>query len=487
MPKLPELTAERVEAFLHGFLLSGLASPVTSPDFHFEMWQMTCSDHPKVAMAAPRSHAKSTAVTFTHSLASALFRRDPYVLVVSNTYGIATEFIRSIYETLTRNAKIRAVFKVDGFDMETQDDIIVRLQGGYRFRFKALGFGQSVRGVNWGTQRPTLVVVDDGEDDEMVASEDRRTKAENWFISALLPCVDPQRGRIRVVGTFLHMDALLTNLCDNPEWMSKVWEAHNDDFSEILWREMFSREKLLAIRRDYITRGKLDMYNCEYRNRVIDTTSGYFRADEFVPMTEKEKSKEFRKTLIPYAGGDFAWSTKEKRDFTVFPIVYTDHEFNVYVYFVLKRRMDSMETVDEMFGLQEAFDPLVWFNERGAISASLQAAVEMRTRQTGKTLNIQEMPVNKEKTIRARPFQAKMRQKMVKWNVDADWFPEVMQELLEFPKGKHDDVVDALAHIFIGLAEMPVPDTPEDEEEEEFRQREREIVVWGGREPVTGY
>lgn len=485
--RLPELTPDRVEAFLHTFLMDGLASPAPSPEFHYDMWTMACSDHPKVVCAAPRSHAKSTALTFAYSLASLLFRRDPYILVVSNTYPLATEFIRSIHYVLERNEKIRRFFHIDAFEIDTQDDILVRLKDGYRFRIAALGFEGSVRGKNWGSQRPTLIIGDDMEDDEMVASDDRRAKAANWFRSALLPVLDPKVGRMRIVGTFLHMDALLVNLCDNTEWWSRVWEAHNDDFSEVLWPEQFDEEKLRKIRQEYINGNALDKYNCEYRNRVIDDTSGYFRKAEFQPMSDQQKSPEFRKKLMCYAGGDFAWSQKQNRDFTVLPIVYMDHDFNLYVYDLFRKQADGKEVVDEMCAMQKTYQPLVWFNERGAISNSLNAALEMRMRQTGAVLNIQEMPTHKEKTVRARPLQGFMRQRKVFFDTEAEWFPALQQELLEFPKGKHDDIVDALAHIAIGVSEMPAPDTPEEEEEEEFFNRRKQTVVQGGRDVTTGY
>jgi predicted phage terminase large subunit-like protein len=488
MSDRPQLTVDLMDGFMRQLLMPNLATPRASPKFHRECWEMVLSDYPRVAIAAPRGHAKSTAVTFACSLASALFRRDKYTVIVSRTYTLATEFIRTIKDTLLTNEKIQKAFGFSHLVMDTADDFIVQLNDGYQFRFQALGFGGSVRGLNWGTQRPTAIYIDDAEDDEMVMSPDRRDKALNWTLASLQPMKDPVVGRIRAVGTFMHIDSMLRNLTLSKKWRSKVYEAHNDDFSQILWPEMYTKAKLLDIRGDYDELGKLDLYNMEYRNRVIDASTAYFHKDEFLPIQDRHKTLEFKSTLSWWAGGDFAWSVQSRRDYTVLPVVATDHDNNMYVYFIHRARMDAADTVDEIFNIQEAFNPGIWFNERGAISNSLQAAVDMKQREKGVFINIQEMPVINDKRTRARTLQARMRAKTVYWDTDADWFPEVQQELLEFDRGAHDDCVDALAHIAIGLAGEATPLSPDEEEELEYEQHRRETYKrQGGRDRMTGY
>lgn len=490
-PKRVKLTSAHMEAFMVAYLMNDLASPVGTPAFHFDLWDMFTDAHPLVAAAAPRSHAKSTAGTFAYSLASALFRVDKYIIIVSRTYTISVEFVRSIKMTLENNEKLRRDFGIEKFEIDAEDDVIVTCRDGYQFRIKALAFLGSVRGINWGTQRPTLVIVDDAEDDEQVLSQERREKAMNWMLAALLPVVDQQVGRVRVVGTFLHNDAMLVNLCSSDSWMSRVWEAHNDDFSQILWPEMFTADKLKSIRQRYIDAGKLELYNMEYRNKVVDTSSGFFRKDEFVPMEEHEKTDAFKKSLTWYASGDFAISTKERRDYTVFFHVGFDYTFTMYVYFVLRERMDGPRILDEMYALQNGlFPPELWFLEKGAISMALEAGIDARQRQSGTFLNIQPMPAIKDKITRARPLQARMRAKKVKWDTSADWFPEIQTEFLEFPRGKHDDAVDSLAHMAIGLADQVVtPQTPDEIDEEEYWRRKEQTSSSfnGGRNKTTGY
>lgn len=484
---LPVLTVDLMEGFMGKVLLPDMATPRDTPPFHRRMWAKCLSDNPQVAQAAPRSHAKSSAVTYGFGLASALFRRDPYIAIISRTYAIATEFIRSYRTAVTMNERLRRAFGVQGIVKDAEDDMIVRMQDGYEWRVQALGFGGSVRGFQWLTQRPTLIIVDDAEDDEGVLSPDRRRKEMDWFLSALMPMSDPMRGRVRVVGTLLHIDSMLANLCADKEWDSDIYEAHNDSFSQILWPEMFNKEKLLQIRRRYESQNRLDKYNMEYRNRVVDTSSGYFRGNEFLPMTSEHHRDSFKESLYFWGGGDFAWSQREQSDYTVLPIVATDYQGNMYVYDMARGHFDSQQVVTRLFELQEQWNPQVWFNERGAIHNSLKAAIDMEQRRKGVFLNIQEMPSVKEKRVRARALQARMRGRSVYWDTEADWYPDAKMELLQFDGGKHDDIVDALAHIAIGIASEVDPDAPEDIEALEYEQRKRETTVADGRNRRTGY
>jgi hypothetical protein len=70
---------------LHGFVQSTLQrkfdQPVATPDCHLEWWDLCCSEDKNIAIAAPRKHAKSTAITFSYVLAAALFREHQFIII----------------------------------------------------------------------------------------------------------------------------------------------------------------------------------------------------------------------------------------------------------------------------------------------------------------------------------------------------------------------------------------------------------------------
>jgi hypothetical protein len=82
--------------FAGGLLSKGFDEPAPTPECHREWWEMACSDHQYVAIAAPRGHAKTTAITKCYTLAAVLFRSADFVLVVSDTYNQACLFLGEI-------------------------------------------------------------------------------------------------------------------------------------------------------------------------------------------------------------------------------------------------------------------------------------------------------------------------------------------------------------------------------------------------------
>ena len=64
---------------------------------------------------------------------------------------------------------------------------------------------------------------------------------------------------------------------------------------------------------------------------------------------------------------------------------------------------------------------------------------------------VQELPADKDKITKALPLSARMESGDVLLKAEAPWLPDLERELLTFPLGAHDDMVDALA---LGAQEM---------------------------------
>lgn len=76
---------------------------------------------------------------------------------------------------------------------------------------RALGAGQGVRGLKHRHDRPTLIPVDDLENQEECASAEQRHKLWDWFHNTLLKA-GTGRTNVIVVGTIVHYDSLLAKL-----------------------------------------------------------------------------------------------------------------------------------------------------------------------------------------------------------------------------------------------------------------------------------
>ena len=162
------LTAEQVYGFSESLLKWRYDNPAPTPDFHRELWGMCCSSHRLVAIAAPRGHAKSTAITHAYTLANVCFREAQYVMIVSDTEEQATLFLEDIKNELLENQNLRTLFKINKFLKDTGTDVIVQMDDGHLFRIIAKGSMQKIRGRKWRSKRPDLIVGDDLENDEIV-------------------------------------------------------------------------------------------------------------------------------------------------------------------------------------------------------------------------------------------------------------------------------------------------------------------------------
>lgn len=476
------MNAERICGFVNRILYSRLDAPKPTPMFHMELWALCCSDNKQVAIAAPRSHAKSTAVTHAYVLASVLFREKDYVIIVSDTEEQAAEFLGDIKMELKENEELQTLFGVAKIIKDAVTDCVVQMNDGYLFRILAKGAEQKIRGRKWRGKRPNLIVCDDLENDESVENKERRTKFRRWFFSAAKQSLS-DHGVIRVVGTILHDDSLLNRLLKNKTWVTKRYAAHAgfDDFSNILWPSKFSEKRLREIRQEFIEENDPDGYSQEYLNDPIVEKAGYFRRDDFVPMEADDHKRRMRY----YAGIDFAITKTDRSDYTVIPIVGVDDSGMLYVVDVRRGRWDSLQIVDEMFAAQKAYDPDLFAAESGVIEKAIGPFLrnEMFKRQI--FMNLHPMTPTKDKVSRARSLQARMRANGVKFDTDAEWFAPLQEEMVRFPKGTFDDQVDALAWIGLMLDSMVEAQTDEEYEDEMYDEEFGFEPT--GRSLVTGY
>ena len=479
-----ELTAELIKGFTGSVLAPRFDNPAPIPKFHEELWELCCLDDDRVAIAAPRGHAKSTSTTLSYVLAEALFRSSKYILIVSDTEGQAAQFLGDIKVELAENDALQDLFGKMTFLKDAETNLVISMEDGYQFRIVAKGSEQKVRGLKWRNRRPDLIVGDDLENDEMVMNRDRREKFRNWFYKALLPC-GSDTCKVRIVGTILHLDSLLERLLNDTSWTTKRYKAHNEDFTEILWPEKFTKERLQRIRQGYIQQGMPEGYSQEYLNYPIDEENAYFRREDFQSYDEDDLQ---HKHLYYYSAVDFAISDKERADYTVIATVGVDSENNMYVVDLRRGRWDSLEIIEEMFSVHHRYRPEVFTVEAGAIQKAIGAFLKKEMFQRSVFLNLNPLVPVKDKQTRARSIQARMRMGGIYFNKDASWYADLEQEMIQFPRSQHDDQVDALAWIGLSLDKYlegkTQQEVADDDWDEEF---EDDDYDFSGRCISTGY
>jgi predicted phage terminase large subunit-like protein len=477
-------------------LSSGFDEPAPTPQCHLDWWTLCCSTHKYVAIAAPRAHAKSTAITKCYTLASVLFREHDYVLIISDTYAQACLFLGEIKREIVQNETLRELFEVQELLMDRENDIIVLFKDGKMFRITALGSEMKVRGLLWNNKRPNLIIGDDLENDEIVLNQERREKFRNWFNNALLPCLS-ERGKARVVGTILHLDSFLERRMPEDRsantvteelrtymkrptkgWMSVRYAGHGPDatFDSILWPVKWTAERFKEIQARYVADGNPEGYYQEYLNRPIDPAHAFFKKEDFVPMSEDNYKLPMH--LYPtYLACDLAVTTQTKRDFSVFGIATTDEKGLLYVRHVIRERMDSKEIVDTIINLHSIYSFSTLLIGKGTLEKSIGPFLrDVQNQLPDKFFHMEAIPEVVDKRQRAQSIRARMRAGGVRIDKKGLWYPELEAELLQFDRGAHDDQVDMMSLYGMFLNKLHTAPSSKEIEEEMWEMENKDNV-----------
>lgn len=511
------LTAQAVYGFTREILLSNFDDPQKTPDFHYEMWEDACSPQRYIAWAAPRGHAKSTAITHSYSLAALCFREFQYILLVSDTEGQAIQFLYDIKVELLENDRLRSLFKVKRLIKDTETEIVVEFTDGYQAKVSAKGALQKLRGMKWRGKRPQLIIGDDLENDEIVMNDDRRAKFRAWFFNALVPCLS-KNGKIRVVGTILHFDSLLmrwmpdvadAETVNTPlkmystkktAWKATLYRAHPslDDFSEILWPEQFNEARLKEIRQGYIDQSFSEGYSQEYLNYPLDETNNYIRKQDLRPLDTTDKQyEEF------YVAADLAISQKDQRAWSVIVVGGRSASGVIKIRDVRRFRGDSYTIIDEIVSVIQRYKPVLFGIEKENIARAIGPFLQHKLVEMNLPNDcLLELPPIHDKIQRGRTFQSLTRAGLIEFDTEAEWWPKLFNEIIQFPRGVYSDQFDALAWLCYMIQHMT--DAPTYEHLQDAARQEEYIETFQdfnpnvdptfgnyyqgrGRNRITGY
>lgn len=255
--KRRSLAATSPRKFAQIYLAENCSKPFSQmhEDLFTDLQDLITKRGGRLAVAAPRGHAKSTIVSMAFVLWCLFYEKEKLILLVSATRDQAVQLLGHIKEQLLRNELLRTDFpelcRLDGGPgsgrqpKPWRDNRILLANGGMA---AAYGAGQSLRGARNNRERPGLVIVDDLEDQEHVITEDQRIKLRDWFNRTLLH-VGHTETNVIVVGTLLHHDSLLANLVNYRSsagggWTSKRYQAvlRFSDRSDLWdrWASIFS-------------------------------------------------------------------------------------------------------------------------------------------------------------------------------------------------------------------------------------------------------
>lgn len=422
------------------------------------------------------------------------------IINVGYNLELPMKFSRKVREVM-RDRAYHAMFGGTQLDPESQAVEAWNTTKGGGFTAAGVGGGITGKGAH------ILIVDDPIKNQEEADSMLVRDKLWDWYQSTAYTRLAPGGG-VLCIETFWHDDDLAGRLqaamSSDPEAdqfeiirypaLSEQWEYRDDSDPDVpgpifrydaeidvanpplgvsrnltllrpkdfcLHEERYPTDALKRIRANLQPR----IWSALYQQNPVPDEGMYFKREYF----QYRRALPRPDGLSLYTAWDFAIGEKQQNDWTVGATILQDEDDTLYVLEIFRMKGDSFQIVEAMLDTA-----LRWGNipgtgyligaEDGQIWRAIEPLLKKRMDERRQYPPYEVLRPMTDKIARARPLQGRMQQGRVVFPENAGWREQAEQELLRFPAGAHDDVVDALAwavHLCMGKApprrEAPKP------------------------------
>lgn len=313
-----------------------------------------------------------------------------------------------------------------------------------------------VGGAITGRGADVLLIDDPIKNREEADSEVYRNKVWGFYTSTAYTRLNPQAAII-VILTRWHLDDLAGRLLKAQSEGGDQWEviefpaiALADEKyrlrGEALWKDRYSLETLAKIRK---TIGIYD-WSALYQQKPILIENQEFKPHWFKKRTIDDVLRLETRSFITV---DTAISEKASADFTGIVRNFVDRE-NKWNIRVKRLRVNPKELIDTLFQLNDQDKPEKIGIEKTIYLQALKPFLDDEMRKRNKFLPIVELEhYQTAKETRIRGLIPRYDSYSI-FHIENEC-TDLEDELLSFPKGAHDDVLDALAYQ-LQIAEAPI-------------------------------
>ncbi len=413
------------------------------PPFHREMYEMAYRNEKRIAIAAPRSFAKSTVFSVIYPLYKIYESDVSSIILISETSSLAEKWLRKIKDEMSSNQYLIGDYGVVNDQTATiwRNDIIVFKHPvtGRPIEIEAKGAGKQIRGT-----RPDLIIVDDLENDLSVRSEEQRERLASWFDKALINTLE-RDSQLIMIGTVLHPLSLLANVLEREGWITKKYQALLPD-GESLWPEKWPKEELLSRKNEI---GHL-AFQSEFMNDPIISENPLFVREWFEEYSPQDEAfiTEIGKGVYTVTAIDPAISRKEGSDYTA--IVTVSATFGDKPKYYIRNATRGHWTVHEQ--VHKLSDEMRRFKsnrvliETVAYQQALSQIYQAYCEENRLFFSLEEIKPDRDKERRAHSIASMIQGGDVFFDYSNPVTHRLMDEMVVFPTGDHDDLVDALVY-----------------------------------------
>lgn len=445
-----------------GFCLIYLSHHFSLPPgiYHDELMGLLSNPNERfLSILGFRGCSKSTLSSLALPLWAALEHPNyyPFILPIADTGMQAGINIANIKDELDHNLLIKQDYGnikgdfVEAWDLKSDEEWQAKnmlLSNGVRILARSRG--QKVRGLKHYQHRPKLVIADDVEDLEWTQKKENRDKTERWLLSEVMLGIDAKVGRVIVIGNRLHQDALMARLSKNPTFkhIEIPIMAEKDNKKIFFWPAMFPDEKSLEILKS--TPAAAIVFQREYMLKAVSEEGQPIKEEwlQYYDVKPGEAGDGMMGT-----GVDLAISKKETADYTTM--------------------VDGVRcSVKDLPKIYIEPDPV---NERFTFHETIQMAKAKKLSRPGAVFYVEDVAYQKaaiQEMERSLIPVVPMKRTTDKHAMLLSIAPYIQNGTVVFPRTgcedlilqmlgwgteSHDDLVDALINLVLGLVSVPEP------------------------------
>jgi predicted phage terminase large subunit-like protein len=465
---------------------------------------------PRLLLLVPPRHGKSKLAS--EELVSWVFGHFPDWEVISTSYnvGLPLAFSRRIRDRM-RDPNYHVLFPETKLHEDSQaiEEWSTTVGGGYR----AAGVGGGITGKG----AKILIVDDPVKNWEEADSPVIRDNTWDWYLSTARSRLAPGGG---VLG--------IQTWWNDDDWAGRIQQAMktggeqfeiikypaiNEGYDEylasdevqilevasgmeppegaVLLRkegtalhpERYSLKELLMMKSNYAALGQKRMWSALYQQNPIPEEGIQFTRDMFIYAEDTPTDPKVTGMNV-YCAWDFAITEKQHSDWTVGYCIAQDWNGVLWELDVVRFRSEDNKVIaDAIIDMYSKWGVTVCGVENGQIWKGIKSTVMSRAQELLKGgFNFEELNTLTDKKVRAAPLRGQMQLRRLRFKKDAPWREVVDTELLRFPGGKHDDVVDALAWAVRTALNHAVPSNPM----EMAKRRQGQPQSWKERLKLIG-
>lgn len=427
--------------------------PQASPPCHIEIMDLWRSQDEFVLIEMFREGGKST-LSEEFLLMEACFGNFGYCIVLGETYTKACQRLEAIKFEATRNMKLQGLFgrlKQAGRiwnenQMELANGVLI----------EAHGWEEELRGFKWHDLRPDRAYLDDIENAERVKSKAQVDASMRKLYLELMPAMDKVKGKIRVTGTPLAEDCMITRLRDNADWTSRKYPICMGDIDDpnavATWPERYPMEWIRQKRDEAERAGQLRGFLQEYMLMAIGSQDKPF-SEEHIRELALDPAPWMPKTVIV----DPARTTDVKKSDRTGRAVVSRVGTRIYVHESSGEFWQPDQIISDLFTTSARHGDAQVAIEKNSLDEWLLQPLRAEMLRRGVTLPLRALtaPQDRDKEQFIMGVQPFFQAGDIVLIGGRSAHKQLVAEILNFPSGKRD-ILNALAYFQRVFAGEPV-------------------------------